>query len=162
MKARAEGDLSKLFSVETAAEARVRFLLVADRGGVGSEDGSCEMVLMESLGSQHTMRKDFSFRSRFSFDCSHADALASGYFESYSLLLSSGAGCLSAGFSVSSLPQLQPIFSPLYSLQSRVLILNPLILSRKSDGGYPQAMCTFTSTDLLFLALSPDPSWERD
>ena len=65
MKARAESDLLKLFNVESAAEAGVNFSLVAGIDGVESEDGSCEMVLMESLGSQHTVKAGFPFGSWF-------------------------------------------------------------------------------------------------
>lgn len=65
MKARAESDLLKLFNVESAAEAGVSFSPVAGIGGMGSEDESCEMVLMESLGSQHTVKADFLYGSWF-------------------------------------------------------------------------------------------------
>lgn len=68
---------------------------------MGSEGGSCEMVLMEFAGqSSQGELALMVFRTMVFSHHTHADALAAGYFESYILLWGSGAVCFSAGSSV--------------------------------------------------------------
>lgn len=135
------------------------FLLVAGVGELGSENGSCEMVLMEFLGQSLHSENRLSFWTMIYFHCTHNDALAPGNFEPYALLWASGAGSFSAGFSVSLSPKPLPsfFFFPFYSPQFKGLILNPLFLSasEESGGGCPHARWASASTLPFFPVFTP-------